>query len=78
MRHQLIIAVDDYENAISMRKGLAECAEITVLELPPEKLPALAALDAVFLPLPAAERWGADPSEAAASRRRAPAWCRAL
>jgi hypothetical protein len=61
MRHQLIIAVDDHENAMSMCKGLAGCAEITVVELLPEKLPAHAALDAMFLPLPAAERWGARP-----------------
>ena len=61
MRPQLIIAVDDHENAMSMRKGLAGCAEIAILELPSEKLPALATLDAMFLPLPAAERWGARP-----------------
>jgi hypothetical protein len=63
MRPQLIIAVDDHENAMSMREGLAGCAQITVLELLPEKLPAHAALDAIFLPLPTAERWGARPGE---------------
>ena len=61
MRPQLIIAVDNKHNLMRMCEGLAGCPEITILELPVDKLPMRSELDAVFLPLPAAERWGARP-----------------
>jgi hypothetical protein len=61
MRPQLVIAVDNSHNLRRMRQGLAGCPEITVLELPADKLATRADLDAIFLPLPAAERWGSRP-----------------
>src|SRR5437867_1633912 len=42
-------------------KELHGCTGITVLEIPADKLPTLPDLDAMFLTLPAAERWGARP-----------------
>jgi hypothetical protein len=61
MRPKLIIVDDSYSNVMLIRQGLAGYTEITVLELPPDKLPTLPNLDAMFLTLPAAERWGARP-----------------
>lgn len=61
MRLQLVIAIDHHENALRLRRELQGCIRITVLELPAEKLLTLAELDAIFLPLPAAERWGSRP-----------------
>jgi hypothetical protein len=61
MRPQLIITVDNTPDLMRMRKGLAGYPEITIIELPVDKLPTRSDLDAIFLPLPAAERWGARP-----------------
>jgi hypothetical protein len=61
MRPQLIIAVDKQHDFMCLREGLARCPEITILALPANKLSTLTDLDALFLPLPAAERWGARP-----------------
>jgi hypothetical protein len=61
MRPRLIIAMGNHSNAMRMRQGVAGFPEITVVELPAEKLPTLAGLDAVFLSLPAAEKWGSRP-----------------
>jgi hypothetical protein len=61
MRSHLVIAVNNSHDAKLMCQGVASDPEITVLELPAEKLPTLPYLDAIFLPLPAAERWGARP-----------------
>ena len=61
MRLQLLIAVDTHDVAMRLGKELHGCTGITVLDLPAYKLPTLPALDAMFLPLPAAERWGTRP-----------------
>jgi hypothetical protein len=61
MRPQLVIAVDNHDNALRLGKELHGCAGITVLGLPADKLPTLPDLDAIFLTLPAAEQWGAYP-----------------
>ena len=61
MSPHLVIAVNNSHDAKLMRQGVAGGSEITILELPAEKLPTLTDLDAIFLPLPAAERWGARP-----------------
>lgn len=61
MRPQLVIAVDNYDTAMRLGKELEGCTGITILELSADKLPTLPELDAVFLTLPAAERWGARP-----------------
>lgn len=61
MRPQLVIAVDNHDTATRLDKELEGCTAVTVLELPAEKLPTLRDLDAIFLTLPAAERWGARP-----------------
>jgi hypothetical protein len=61
MRPQLVIAIDNHDNAMRLGKELHGCTGITVLEIPADKLPTLPDLDAMFLTLPAAERWGARP-----------------
>lgn len=61
MRPQLVIAVDNHANAMHLGKELHGCTGIAVLELAADKLPMLPNLDAIFLTLPAAERWGARP-----------------
>jgi len=61
MRPQLVIAVDNHAHARRLGKELHGCTGITVLELPADELPTLPDLDAIFLSLPAAERWGARP-----------------
>jgi hypothetical protein len=61
MTSQLITAVDNHDNAMRLGKELHGCTGVTVLELPADQLPMLPDLDAMFLTLPAAERWGARP-----------------
>ena len=61
MRLQLVIAIDQHAHAMGLRKALEGCVNITIVELPMEKFPVLTDLNAIFLPLPMAERWGSRP-----------------
>ena len=61
MRPQLVIAIDTHDTAMRLDKALYGCTGITILESPADKLPTLPDLDAMFLTLPGAERWGARP-----------------
>jgi hypothetical protein len=58
MRPKLIFS-DSNENVIKqLRQAFEGCPELTALMLKPDELPKLDGLDALFLTLIAAERWG--------------------
>lgn len=61
MKLKIIISEENQSHAILLREALKRYADIVVIELSPDKLCSLNALDAVFLPLAVAERWGAKP-----------------
>lgn len=61
MPPNLIISDERQETVNLLQKGLAGCEEITVLQLKPDQLPKLDGIDAVYLTVTGAERWGAMP-----------------
>lgn len=61
MRPKLIISHENQNTITHLQKGLAGCEEITAIKLKPNELLKLEALDAVYLTVMGAERWGALP-----------------
>jgi hypothetical protein len=61
MKLKIIISEENQDCATLLRQALKKYADIVVVELSPDKLCSLNTLDAIFLPLAMAERWGAKP-----------------
>jgi hypothetical protein len=61
MRPKLIISDESQETVNLLQEGLAGCEEVTVLKLSPDQLLAVEGLDAFYLSVMGAERWGARP-----------------
>src|SRR5216684_7176832 len=61
MQANLIIC-DESEGTVDLlREGLAGCEEVTVLRLKPDQLLRVEGLDAFYISVTGAERWGAQP-----------------
>jgi hypothetical protein len=56
-----IISTIDAETIELLREGLAGCEEVSVVRLPPHQLFKVEGLDAFYLTVMGAERWGALP-----------------
>lgn len=61
MRPNLVIADERQESVNLLQEGLAGCEEVTVLKLRPDQLLNVEGLDAFYLSVMGAERWGARP-----------------
>ena len=61
MRPNLIISDAKQETVQLLQKGVAGCEEITVLQLKPDQLLYVEGLDAFYISVTGAERWGALP-----------------
>jgi hypothetical protein len=61
MRRNLIISSESKDTVDLLRSGLAGCEDVTVLKLKPDQLLKLEGLDAFYISVSGAERWGAQP-----------------
>jgi hypothetical protein len=61
MKPDLIVSEPNGERAMLMRRGVGEFSHIRVLHLNSNDLRGLPELDAIYLTIMAAERWGAHP-----------------
>lgn len=61
MRPKLVFSDDSEATAEALRRAFRGCPELSASVLKPDQLPKLGGLDALFLTLVAAERWGSRP-----------------
>jgi len=61
MKPRLIFADEREEIVEQLQRAFEGCPELEAVRLPPAQLHSLDGLDAVYLTLPHAERWGAKP-----------------
>ena len=61
MRPNLVISDESQERVRLLQEGLAGCEEVTVLKQRPDEIIRQEGLDAVYLSVMGAERWGALP-----------------
>ena len=61
VRPRILIAEPRHEVADRLREGLSDSRDISVVEMGRDQFTALPLLDAEYLPLPYAERWGSQP-----------------